>query len=442
VALGLIAGCSGEQDPRVEVAPVGRATVGEVVDAPGSVTARATAALTAPADAVVTEVLVADGAQVEAGAELVRLASPSADAALRQALEAQRTAGRTAVPAPRADLSPLQDQVDAAAAASLAAGREAAAQIPDPALRAQAEQRLVEAEQRQAAASAAARASLRQLGASASGIGGALSAATGGQRLQAGAAVDAARKTIEALSVRAPIAGVVSLGAGAAPAAPAGGDLSGLLERLPEAVQAPAAAALDGGAAGPAGPMMTTSGGLAAGAQLRSGAPVLTVTDLSGLTVDAEVDETDVLLVKAGTPAVVEVDAVPDATYPATVTAVDLVPTTSARGGVSYRVRLALGNGTTSTDRPAPQPRPGMSAVVDLQVRTAVDAIAVPAAAVVRDAGRDAVFVLEGAKVVRREVQVGALGEELVEVTGGLEPGVRVVVRDADRLRDGQAVRT
>jgi hypothetical protein len=39
-------------------------------------------------------------------------------------------------------------------------------------------------------------------------------------------------------------------------------------------------------------------------------------------------------------------------------------------------------------------------------------------------------------------VQVGALGEELVEVTGGLEPGVRVVVRDADRLRDGQAVRT
>ncbi|MCW2713255.1 MAG: efflux transporter periplasmic adaptor subunit, partial [Frankiales bacterium] len=113
---------------------MGRATVGEVVDAPGSVTARATAALTAPADAVVTEVLVADGAQVEAGAELVRLASPSADAALRQALEAQRTAGRTAVPAPRADLSPLQDQVDAAAAASLSAGREAAAQIPDPAL--------------------------------------------------------------------------------------------------------------------------------------------------------------------------------------------------------------------------------------------------------------------------------------------------------------------
>ena len=442
LAAGLLAGCSGEQDAKVEVAAVGRAEVSEVVDAPGTISARATAALTAPADAVVTEVLVADGAQVAAGAELVRLASPSADEALRQALEAQRTAGRTAVAAPRADLSPLQDQVDAAANSSIAAGREAAAQIPDPALRAQAEQRLAEAEQRQAAASAAARASLRQLGASASGIGGALSAATGGQRLQAGAAVDAARKTIEALTVRAPIAGVVTLGAGPAPAAPAGGGLSGLLDGLPAAIQGPAAAALGGGGGGPAGPTTTTSGGLTVGAQVRSGGPLLTVTDLAGLTVDAEVDETDVLLVQAGTPAVVEVDAVPDATYPASVIAVDLVPTTSARGGVSYRVRLSLAGGTTTAEKPAPQPRPGMSAVVDLRVRTAADAVAVPAAAVVRDAGRDAVYVLEGSKVVRREVQLGALGEELVEVTAGLETGARVVVRDADRLKDGQAVRT
>jgi hypothetical protein len=154
------------------------------------------------------------------------------------------------------------------------------------------------------------------------------------------------------------------------------------------------------------------------------------------------VDETDVLLVTAGTPATVEIDAVPDATYPATVTAVDLAPSTSARGGVSYRVRLALRGGTTSGDRPAPQPRPGMSAVVDLQVLTAENALAVPAAAIVRDEGRDAVFVVEGDRAVRREVRLGAQGEDLVEIIAGLEPGARVVVRDADRLRDGQVVRS
>ncbi len=438
----LAGGCSGEQDPRVQAAEVGRATVAEVVDAPGTVGARATAGLTAPTDSVVAEVLVADGAQVEKGALLVRLTSPAAQDRLRQALAAQDAAADTAISVPRADLRPLQDQVDAASAASIDAGRAAAAQIPDPALRAEAEQRVVEAERRFSAASAAARAALSQLSAGADGVASALAAATGGQRAQATAAVTLARQTVEALTVRAPITGVVTLGGGGAAPAPPGGDLAGVLSGLPEAVQGPAQQALGGSVSGggAAGTTMQADG-LAVGAQLRSGTPLLSVTDLGGLTVDAEVDETDVLLVHAGTPATVEVDAVPDASYPATVAAVDLAPKTSAGGGVSYRVRLTLLGGRTADDRPAPQPRPGMSAVVDLQVRTAEEAIAVPAAAIVRDEGRDAVFAVDQGRAIRREVRLGAQGEDLVEVVAGLEPGTRIVVRDADRLRDGQAVR-
>ncbi len=427
---------------RVQVAEIGRATVAEVVDAPGTVGARATASLTAPTDAVVGELLVADGAQVEKGAVLVRLTSPAAQDRLRQAKAAQRSAADSVISVPRADLGPLQDQVDAAARSSFAAGRAAAAQIPDPTLRAEAEQRVTQAERQFAAASAAARASLAQLGAGVEGVGSALAAVTGSQRAQASAAVTLAQQTVEALTVRAPISGVVNLGAGGAAATgPAGGDLAGLLGGLPPEVRGPAQQAL-GGAAGGSSGGATSAAGLAQGAEVRSGAPLLTVTDLGGLTVDAEVDETDVLLVTAGTPATVEVDAVPDATYPATVTAVDLAPSTSARGGVSYRVRLALRGGTTSDERPAPQPRPGMSAVVNLQVLTAENALAVPAAAIVRDDGRDAVFVVEQDRAIRREVRLGAQGEDLVEIVAGLEPGARVVVRDADRLRDGQVVRS
>ncbi len=440
----LAAGCSGEQDPLVQVAEVGRATVAEVVDAPGTVGARATSSLTAPADATVAEVLVPERAQVEKGAVLARLSSPAAQDRLKQALAARANASNAMISVPQANLSPLQDQVDAAAATSFAAGRTAVAQIPDPALRAQAEQRATQAERQYAAAAAAARAALAQLGAGADGVESALAAVTGSQRAQAGAAVTVARQTVDALVVRAPISGVVTLGAGGAAAAPSGaGDLAGLISGLPPAAQGPASEALGAGVAGggPAGGT-TTMSGLVVGAPVRSGAPLLTVTDLGGLTVDAEVDETDVLLVQAGTPATVEVDAVPDATYPATVTAVDLTPTTSARGGVSYRVRLALLGGTTVDDQPAPQPRPGMSAVVDLQVRTAENALAVPAAAVVRDEGRDAVFVIEQGRAIRREVRLGAQGADLVEVVTGLLPGAQVVVRDADRLRDGQAVRT
>ena len=119
----LVSGCSGDGDRRVQTAEVGRATVAEVVEAPGAVGARATAALTAPADATVAEVLVEDGAQVAAGAVLVRLSSPSAADRLHSARDQLARAEDAAVPVPRADLRPLQESLDAAAAASFAAAR-------------------------------------------------------------------------------------------------------------------------------------------------------------------------------------------------------------------------------------------------------------------------------------------------------------------------------
>jgi multidrug efflux pump subunit AcrA (membrane-fusion protein) len=81
-----------------------------------------------------------------------------------------------------------------------------------------------------------------------------------------------------------------------------------------------------------------------------------------------------------------------------------------------------------------------MSAVVDLRVRTARAALAVPTSAVVRDEGQDVVFVVRDGRAVRREVVLGAQGEEAVEVVRGLEQGDRVVGRDADRLSDGDPV--
>ena len=78
-----------------------------------------------------------------------------------------------------------------------------------------------------------------------------------------------------------------------------------------------------------------------------------------------------------------------------------------------------------------------MSAVADLQVRTARDAVSVPASAVVRDGNRDAVWVQDGRVARRRVVTLGTQGEDVVEVSKGLLAGERVVVRGADRVRDG-----
>jgi HlyD family secretion protein len=433
----LLAGCSGDDDPVVQVAEVDRVTVAETVDAPGTVAARATATVSAPADARVEQLLVEDGAAVTAGDVLVRLSSPAAQERLRTAQAAQASASAGAVSVPRADLGPLQDALDAAAMASFTAGRAAAGQIEDPERRRAAQAQVDEAEQRYRAASAASRRSLAQLDVGAQSLEDALAAVAGSQRAQAAVAVSAAKAVVDALTVTAPISGVVTLGGEPATAVP-GGDLGALLGQLPPGVAG--AAGVAAGAGGPA--PNATSAGLSVGAQVAAGAPLLTVTDVGGLTVTAEVDETDVLLVETGQSATVELDAVPDASYPATVAATDLSPTPSAGGGVSYRVRLTLAGGTTADGTPAPKPRPGMSAVVELAVRTAAEVLAVPSAAVVRDGGRDAVFVVENGRAQRVEVALGAEGEELVEVRRGLRGGEQVVVRDADRLRDGQAVRT
>jgi HlyD family secretion protein len=433
----LLAACSGEQTPQVQVVEVVRGDVAEVVDAPGAVAARATSTVSAPADATVEAVLVQDGAAVRKGDVLLRLASPAAQQRLASAMTAQANAAAAQVSAPAADLSGLQHEVEVAAHSSFAAARAAAAQVSDPDLRRSAELQVAEAQARFAAASAAARAAAAQVGAGVGELASALDALSAGQRAQAAAAVAGARATVDALTVLAPIDGIVTLGGAQAGGAAAGGDVGGLLSSLPEGLRGQAEQAI-GGVGAP--PPATTSAGLSVGSPVSSGTALLTVTDLSGLTVTAEVDETDVLLVKPGVQAVVELDAVPDATYPAAVTSVDVAPTTSTRGGVSYRVRLSLDAGTGPDGEPAPSPLPGMSAVVDLQVRTARAAVAVPTSAVVRDEGEDVVFVVQDDRAVRREVVLGAQGEDSVEVQRGVAPGDRVVARDADRLRDGQPV--
>ena len=433
-ALLLVAACSGSDAPAVQVAEVVRADVSEVVDAPGTVTARATSTISAPADGTVARLVARDGESVEEGDVLLVLDSPSAQARLEQARSA-RAAASARVAVPQADLGPLQDQLDAAAHDAFSAAREAARAVSDRAARRALLAQVATSEARYEAAAAAARSVADTVGAGAGAVEDALNAAGSGQRAQAAALEATAAAVVDALTVTAPQDGVVTYGATGG-GAPAGGApaLDGLLSQLPEGL-AEGALGSGGGAPAPA-----TSAALAVGVPVTSGSPLLTVTDVSGLGVVAEVDETDVLLVERGVPAGIELDAVPGATYDGRVTAVDVAPTTATGGGVTYRVRLSLARGTTADGERSPRPRPGMSAVVELRVRSAQDAVSVPSAAVVRDGERDAVFVEADGAYRRREVRLGAEGEDVVQVVDGLDVGERIVTRDADRLTDGQRV--
>jgi RND family efflux transporter MFP subunit len=106
----------------------------------------------------------------------------------------------------------------------------------------------------------------------------------------------------------------------------------------------------------------------------------------------------------------------------------------------TYAVRISV---------PAPPQgmRLGMTATVALRIEETVSPVAVPVAALAERDGNTVVFVVdkEGdnkqAAVRRTPVSIGGVADEVVRVSGGLQPGDVVVTGGVQFLRDGMRVR-
>ncbi|MCZ3388119.1 MAG: HlyD family efflux transporter periplasmic adaptor subunit [Actinomycetia bacterium] len=436
VAALVLPGCSSDEGPVIETGAVERQTVVETVEAPASVVAAASAIVSASASGTVSRVVVRDGQRVRRGQPLFVVNSPETELRLADAQQAASGAS-AAVDLPQASTGASAAQAAAAADRAFQQARDAAKQIQNRALRQQALQQVAAAEAQLAAAQAQAQSTVDQINSSVSALEQSLAAVTQAQQAQAQVAVRVAQQGVDDLTVKAPIAGRVVFGASSGGGG--GSDVSGLVDQLPSSLAGQAESLLGGGGSSSGGSGSTT-GIVTAGSPVSDGDPILTITDTSLLTLRAEVDETDVLLVRKGVKADVELDAVPGARYRAVVRNVDLSPTTSSRGGVSYVVRLDLGGGTLIDGSPAPRPRPGMSAVASLQVLTSEDVVAVPVAAVFRDGEQDAVWVVQDNVPEKRIVTLGAQGEEYLEIIDGVSEGDTIVVRGADQAVDGEAL--
>ncbi|GAA0622186.1 hypothetical protein GCM10009547_26290 [Sporichthya brevicatena] len=427
-----LSACGGD-GKSVELGTVERRSVAEVVEAAGAVVARTQVTLRAPAAATVDTLLVKSGQTVKKGDILLTLDSPAAEDALAAAQAAAAEVGDARISIPAG--GNLSDSESTKAALKAFDDAEAVARLlPEGPARDAALAQTASLRASFTAAQAQAQAAIDRFTAGLGSLGEALSSISAAGRLQTQAAVAAARRTVEALTIKAPADGVVTLGSGTGGS---GADPSALLGALPaEALgQASALLGATGGGAGSA-----AGGPVGVGSPVEAGGLLATIIDDSELTLRAEVDETDILTVTEGIGAEIELDAVPGAVYPAAVRFIDLAPTTSARGGVSYAVTLALEPGRFPNGEEAPRPRPGMSAVVGLKVAEADNTMSVPASALVRDGARDTVWVVENGKAVRREVKLGAEGEEYVEVLSGVSVGDTVVVRGADEIREGAKV--
>ncbi len=155
------------------------------------------------------------------------------------------------------------------------------------------------------------------------------------------------------------------------------------------------------------------------GMRFMPGEMLYQVTDLSSVWVVGDVFEQDIALIKPGAKANVKVTAYPGQVFDGRVTYV--YPTLKAETR-SVPIRVELAN-------PGQLLKPAMFAQVELQVGAKAPVLTVPDSAVIDSGKRRIVLVqVKEGRFEPREVELGARGENYVEVIKGVRDGEQVVV--------------
>ena len=211
------------------------------------------------------------------------------------------------------------------------------------------------------------------------------------------------------------------------------------------------------------------------GMQNANGSFIMTLSDMSVVTAEVKVDETDIVNVKLGQDADVTIDAVPGKVFKGKVTEIGSQATLRSSG-------LATTQSTTSTqeakdfkvvvrlDNPPDNLRPGLSSTAKIKTAEKKSVIAIPIQALavrtrkdLEEAAKNAkgqgnsgvtlaapppaapgdpkkdevqgVFVVNGKKAIFRPVETGITGVTDIEVTKGLQIGDKIVVGSYKALR-------
>lgn len=174
------------------------------------------------------------------------------------------------------------------------------------------------------------------------------------------------------------------------------------------------------------------------GDQVWPNQPLIMVPDLSQLTVETQVRETDIYKVEKDQQVVIAVDAYPELALKGRVSFIGTLAQEASgrRGGKYFTVTVLV----EETD---PRLRPGMSARVELLVEHLDEATYVPLEAVYERGGKHYAYVTGRGAPEAREVLLGPSNENHVVVEAGLEPGERVLLGapdDSGRPLGGESV--
>ena len=170
------------------------------------------------------------------------------------------------------------------------------------------------------------------------------------------------------------------------------------------------------------------------GVQNSPGTVLLTISDMSVVEAELEVDETSIPNVKLGQRAKVRLDAYPNRTFEGVVTEVGSSPIVNAANqAIKFMVKVRV-------ESPPADVKPGLSARADILTGFRGNAIVVPLQALVVREGEDrkeqeGVYLVEANKARFQQLETGLIGDLSIEVVKGLKGGETVVTGPFKALR-------
>jgi membrane fusion protein, multidrug efflux system len=173
--------------------------------------------------------------------------------------------------------------------------------------------------------------------------------------------------------------------------------------------------------------------GIEPGEMAAPGMPVFTIAQVEPVNVRVGVPEADVSRIAIGSRVAVTVPSLRNASFTGRVRLVGIAADPASR---TYTAKIEVANGTRTL-------RPGMIAEVRINGTGSVNALTIPAEAVVRDpSGVLRVFVYEAKseRVYGRRVTVGGAYGQEVEVRDGIDSTHMVVIGGQHRVREGSRV--
>ncbi len=410
----------------VQAGKVARQDLVSVVTATGEVKPRYYVNIGANVMGRLSEILVAEGDRVKKGQLLARLEAVQAAANVRAqeaalaAAEAETAASEAAVRSSEENLKTVQATVDRAQAEldRSKLDHDRASQLLAERLIARRE-----FDQRKAAFDAAA-AALREAQSRV--------AEARAQRNQAVAALDSARKRVG--QIRATVTGVTDVYEKHSAVAPLDGIVTNLPVRVGETV--------------------------VPGIQNSSASLIMTIADMSLITAEVMVDESDIVALKVGDPAAVTIDAVPGRTFTGRVIEIGNTAILRATGLAASQSAISTQEAkdfkvVIALEDPPADIKPGLSCTAKITTATRRGALTIPLQALtIRTKGdlepagsrttqlgakRDpaaerarkeevqGVFVVSGGKAVFRKVETGITGFTDIEVLDGLKENETIV---------------